>query len=375
MTRALVARAAVGSAILMMFVTFLVHAPCRSSNYTDSQFTSFCYSDIPVQFAAKNLPADIAPVPKALMWLISQLPGDFLLHTVILQLFLSAAFVFTTLLISKFPAQKNMAAVIFALMPLWAFTSFISSDLFAIAFATATIYYFYNRNLKLSAVMSGLAIASGSWTWVVVLAIVIQLYKYATTKHIAKFVGISAAMALVTNIPKILAHEPLLSFSSDYGDGTPLYIWSLISEQGSPEGLISIWIGLALTVFIIRWAAVSVFDFRVELLVLIFVCIEVLTDTSISPQSLTHILFLLVISFPQVSYLLRITLPMIVYVIAVWMNYENGSGTRGLNPINYAVFSVILWVIIISIGFKAADYMAVPGDDEVLANRNFEVRQ
>jgi hypothetical protein len=38
------------------------------------------------------------------------------------------------------------------------------------------------------------------------------------------------------------------------------------------------------------------------------------------------------------------------------------------------VFSVILWVIIISIGFKAADYITVPGDDEVLASRKFEVR-
>jgi hypothetical protein len=66
---------------------------------------------------------------------------------------------------------------------------------------------------------------------------------------------------------------------------------------------------------------------------------------------------------------------MIVYVISVWMNHETEVGTRGINPINYAVFSVILWVVIISIGFKAADYMTVPGDDEVLASRNFTVNK
>ena len=375
MTRALVTRAAILSAVFMMFLTFLMHTPCRNSNYTESQFTSFCYSDIPVEFAAKNLPSDIAPIPHAFMWLIGQIPNNFLFQTVIFQLLITAVFVYTTILVGKFPAHKPVAAVTFALMPLWAFTSFISNDLIAIAFATATIYYFYNRKLHLSALMSGLAIASGSWTWVVVLAIVIQLYKYATSRHIAKFVGISFATALILNVPRILAQQPLLSFSDEYGDGTPLYIWSLISEQGAPSGQISIWIGIALIVFVIRWAAISTFDFRVELLILIFVCIEVLTSTSISPQSLTHILFLLILAFPNPKYLLKTTLLMIIYVIAVWMNYERSSGTSGINPINYAVFSVLLWVVIISIAFKAADYMAVPGDDEVLARRNFEVIQ
>ncbi len=375
MNKALMTRAAIFAGLFMMFATFLMHAPCRNSNYTESQFTSFCYSDIPVQFAAKNLPPDISPIPHAFMWLISKIPGDFLVHTVLFQLLISAAFVFTTVLISKFPALKPKAAILFALMPLWAFTAFISNDMFAVAFATASLYYFYKRRLQTSAILSGLAIASGSWTWIVPLAILIQLYKYATTKHIAKYAAISTATVLICNVPRIIAHQPLLTFSDQYGDGTPLYIWSLLSDVGSPQGLISIWIGLALTVFIIRWAAISVFDFRVELLMLIFACIGVLTDTSISPQSLIHILFLLVISFPNVKYLLRTTIPMIVYIISVWMNYEGSVGTRGINPINYAVFSVILWVVIISIGFKAADYATVPGDDEVLASRNFTVVQ
>jgi hypothetical protein len=374
MSKVLLTRAVIFSALLMMFFTFLMHTPCRNSNYTDSQFTSFCYSDIPVQFADKNLPTDIAPIPYALMLAISKIPGDFLVHTVLFQLLIAGAFVLLALMVSNFPAHKPIAAVTFALMPLWAFTLFISNDIFAITFATATIYYFYKRKLNHAAVLAGFALASGSWTWVVALAIVIQLYKYAITKHIIKFAAISLGVTVILNLPRILAHQPLLSFSDQYGDGTPLYIWSLMSDQGSPDGLISIWLGIALTVFVIRWAIVSVFDFRIELLILIFVCIEVITDTSISPQSLTHILFLLILSFPNLGYLLRMTLPMIVYVIAVWMNYEGDSGTRGINPINYAVFSVILWVVIISIGFKAADYIAVPGDDDVLASRKFEIR-
>jgi hypothetical protein len=374
MSKVLLTRAVIFSALLMMFLTFLMHTPCRSSNYTDSQFTSFCYSDIPVQFADKNLPTDIAPIPHALMLAISKVPGDFLLHTVLFQLLIAGAFVLLTLMVSNFPAHKPIAALTFALMPLWAFTIFISNDIFAITFATATIYYFYKRKLNHAAVLSGFALASGSWTWVVALAIVIQLYKYATAKHIMKFAAISLSVTVILNLPRILAHQPLLSFSDQYGDGTPLYIWSLMSDQGSPTGLISIWLGIGLTIFIIRWAIVSVFDFRIELLILIFVCIQVLTDTSISPQSLTHILFLLIIAFPNMGYLLKMTVPMIVYVIAVWMNFEGDSGTRGINPINYAVFSVILWVVIISIGFKAADYIAVPGDDDVLASRKFEVR-
>jgi hypothetical protein len=260
-------------------------------------------------------------------------------------------------------------------MPLWAFTSFISHDLIAITFAIGTIYFFYKRKLEVSAVFSGLAIASGSWTWVVALAIVIQLYKYATPKHILKFSGIAIGTSLALNLPRIISDLPLLSFSDQYSDGTPLYLWSLLSNQGSPQGLISIWFGLALTAFVVRWAINLVFDFRLELLILIFVCIQVVTDTSISPQSLSHLLFLLVLCFPDIKYLLKVNIAMIVYVISVWMNHETEVGTRGINPINYAIFSVILWVVIISIGFKAADYMTVPGDDEVLASRNFTVNK
>jgi hypothetical protein len=375
MTKALLLRAAILSALFMMLSTFVMHTPCRNSNYTESQFTSFCYSDTPVQFAAKTLPTDIAPVPHAIMWVIQKVPGDFLLHTVLFQLFISAIFMLLTILVSKFPAHAPVVGLMMALMPLWAFTSFISSDLIAITFSTATIYYFYKRKLEISAVLAGFAIASGSWTWVVALAIGIQLYKYASIKHLAKYAGISLAISLILNLPRIFSQLPLLSFSNQYGDGTPLYLWSLLSGQGSPEGLISIWIGVALTVFTIRWAILSVFDYRVELLVLVFVCIQVITDTSISPQSLSHILFLLVLCFPSIKYLLKVNVAMIVYIISVWLNYEADSGTRGINPINYAVFSVILWVVIISIGFKAADYMSVPGDDEVLASRNFVIEK
>ncbi len=373
MTKLLMSRAAILAALFTMLFTFMMHAPCRNSSYTDAQFTSFCYSDIPVQFADKTLPTDIAPIPYFLMWLTKQVPGDFLLHTVVFQLMISAAFVASTLMVGKFPVQKPNVSLIFALMPLWVFTAFISSDLIAIVFSIASILFFYKRKLEWSAVFAGFAIASGSWTWIVPLSILIQIYKYATSKHLAKYAAITFGTTLFLNIPRIVQHQPLLTFSNEYGDGTPLYLWSLLSGNGSPQGLISIWLGLALTVFVIRWSVLSVFDFRVELLVLIFACIGVLTDTSISPQSLTHILFLMVIAFPNKSYLLRITVPMIIYVISVWMNYENEVGTRGINPINYAIFAVVLWVVIISVGFKAADYASVPGDDEVLAARNFEV--
>lgn len=375
MTKALMLRAAILSALFMMLTTFVMHAPCRNTNYTESQFTSFCYSDTPVQFAAKSLPTDIAPVPHAIMWLIQKVPSDFMLHTVLFQLIICAVFMLLTILVSKFPEHTTKASVMMALMPLWAFTTFISNDLIAITFSTATIYFFYKRKLEISAMLSGFALASGSWTWVVALAIGIQLYKYANLKYVAKYAGISIATSLILNLPRIFSKQPVLSFSDQYGDGTPLYLWSLLSDLGSPEGLISIWIGIALTVFIIRWAVISVFDYRVELLALIFVCIQVLTDTSISPQSLSHILFLLVLCFPNVKYLLKINIAMIVYVISVWLNYEADTGTRGINPINYAVFSVILWVVVISIGFKAADYMTVPGDDEVLAARSFTVNK
>lgn len=366
-------RAVVLSALFMMFVSFLIHEPCRNSNYTDSQFTSFCYSDIPVFFAAKELPTDIAPVTQLIMILIEKLPGGFLSHTILFQLLLSACFVAIAVLFTKFPAQTSKTGVIFAFIPLWAITAFINSELISLLLVTLSIYLFYARRLSLSALASGAAIASGGWAWVVAFAIAIQLHKYAATKNLTKFVLITAVTAFSFNLPRIFTEQPLLTFDDNYGDGTPLYIWSLISEQGSPEGLITIWLGLALIVFVARWAAASFFDYRVELLALTFVCIQVLTDTSISPQSLTHVLFLLILAFPKPSYLLKMTLPMMIYVGAVWMNYEADIGTRGIHPINYAVFSVILWIVIITIGFKAADYMSVPGDDEVLASRNFQV--
>lgn len=371
MPKVLATRAVVLAALVMMFTTFVMHAPCRNTNYTESQFTSFCYSDIPVQFAERDF-SEVAPVPQILMQLISKLPGDFLVHTVTLQLLIAGAFVAIAIFIMNLPAHKTREALIFALMPLWLFISFIATDIFAILFGTLTIYFWYNRKLHLSAVTVGFAIASGSWAWVIALSIAIQLYKYASIKWVAKYSGITALTALILNLPNFITQNPILAFSDEYGDGTPLYIWSQISETGNPTGYISIWIGLALTVFLVRWAALSAFDHRLELLILIFVCVQVLTDTSISPQSLTHILWLTVLCFPNPAYLLRVTVPMIVYVVSVWLNYERSSGGTGISPINYAVFSVLLWVVVISIGFKAADYMAVPGDDELLASQNFE---
>ena len=162
MSKALAARAAIVAALFMMLMTFVMHSPCRNSNYTDSQFTSFCYSDIPVQFSEKILPGDIAPVQHGLMWLVSKIPGDFLLHTVLFQLIISAAFVAATILVSKFPVHKPKASILFGLMPLWAFTIFISGEIFAILFSLACVYYFYNRQLNHAAVFAGLAAASGS---------------------------------------------------------------------------------------------------------------------------------------------------------------------------------------------------------------------
>ena len=372
MSKVLATRAVVLAALVMMFASFAMHAPCRNTNYTASQFTSFCYSDIPVQFAEKDF-SEVAPVPQMIMQLISKIPGDFLLHTVILQLLIAAAFVTVSLLIMNLPVHNMREATIFALMPLWAFISFIATDMFSILFGTAAIYFWYKRKLSFSAIAAGIAIACGSWTWVIVLAIIIQLYKYVTLKWIGKYSGIVVLTATVLNIPNFISHNPILTFSDEYGDGTPLYIWSLVAEQGNPTGYISIWIGLAITVFLIRWAALTAFDHRLELLILILVCVQVLTDTSISPQSLSHILWLTVLCFPYPAYLLRVTIPMIVYVGSVWLNYERDSGRTGITPINYAVFSVVLWVVVISIGFKAADYIAVPGDDELLASQNFEV--
>jgi hypothetical protein len=374
MSKVLATRAVVLAALVTMFTTFAMHAPCRNTNYLESQFTSFCYSDIPVQFAERDF-TEVAPVPQMLMQLISKLPGDFLIHTLVLQLFIAAAFVTIALLIMQFPAHKMREAVIFALMPLWLFISFIATDMFAILFGTAAIYFWYNRKLHLSALTVGFAIASGSWTWVIALAVVIQLYKYATLKWVAKYSGITALTALILNLSNFITQNPILALSDEYGDGTPLYIWSLVAETGNPTGYISIWIGLALTVFLVRWATLTAFDHRLELLILIFVCVQVLTDTSISPQSLTHVLWLAVLCFPNPAYLLRITVPMIVYVVSVWLNYERSSGETGISPINYAVFSVLLWVVVIAIGFKAADYIAVPGDDELLASQNFEEKK
>ena len=370
MSKVLATRAVVLAALVMMFATFAMHAPCRNTNYTASQFTSFCYSDIPVQFANDDF-SEVAPVPQMIMKLISKLPGDFLVHTVVLQLIIAAAFVAITLLIMKLPVHNMREATIFALMPMWAFVAFIATDLFAILFGTLAIYFWYNRKLNLSALAAGFAIASGSWAWVIALAIAIQLYKYASFKWVAKYSGISAIAALILNLPNFLSHNPILTFSDEYGDGTPLYIWSLVAEKGNPTGYISIWFGLAITIFLIRWAALTAFDHRLELLILIFVCVQVLTDTSFSPQSLSHVLWLLVLCFPKPSYLLRVTIPMIIYVVAVWLNHERDLGGTGIAPINYAIFSVFLWVVLISIGFKAADYISVPGDDDLLASQNF----
>ena len=49
--RRVAVQATVAATSLMVMLTFIMHAPCRNSGYTDGRFTSLCYSDIAALFA------------------------------------------------------------------------------------------------------------------------------------------------------------------------------------------------------------------------------------------------------------------------------------------------------------------------------------
>jgi hypothetical protein len=362
----------------MTTFTFLMQWPCRNSGYTDNRFTSLCYSDLAALFAnaplvtgdspfGGPLPVDSAPIPALIMWLISQGSFGFLNNVVMMQIVLAGFMMWLTIMVLKHRYWRPLDAALVALMPLWPFVMWVSTDLVSVTFAAGAFFAWHRNRLVPAAVLSGLALASGAWTWVFLLAFLVEAARQERVRVAGQVIGLALVTALVCNLPRILAGDSILQlWKWKAGEGSPIYIWTLLTEHTSVSNIVVTLAGLSIIAALARWAVATPFDFRLELFLIAALSVQLLTMPSIPPQSLTHLAFLIPLAFSQRKIVIAYSLPLIIYVVAVWMHFEASQPNgKGINNYLYAVLSVVLWVTVIDIARRALNMIRIQGTDEV----------
>lgn len=386
--RRVAASATVAATTLMATFAFLMHWPCRNSGYTDSRFTSLCYSDLASLFANPPLvdgsspfggtvPLEQAPIPAFILWLISQGNLGFLNHVVVMQLVLTAFMMWLAVMVLKHRYWRPLDAALVALMPLWPFVIWVSTDVISVVFSAAAFFAWHRNRIAPAAILSGLALASGAWTWLFLLGFLVEASRQERTRVALRVVAGAVLTALACNLPRILAGDSVLQrFEWKAGEGTPIYVWTLITGHTSVSNIVVTLAGLSITAAIARWAVSTLFDFRLELFMIAVVGVQILTQPTISPQSLTHLAFLIPVAFSQRKTVIGYSLPLIIYVVGVWMHFEAASPNgKGINHYVYGVLCIILWVTVIHIIRRAINMMRIQGTDEVTQSYAAYVRK
>lgn len=374
--RRIAAQAVVGSWAITATAAFLLHWPCRNSDYLDDRFTSFCYTDLAPLFATADLGGrweQLAPVPRYISQLVASLPVSWQLQLVVMQLLLAAAFLAVVAVAFQLRPHRRLDAALLALLPLWPLVLFVATDLLAVA-ALASALFLWRRRHPLAGVAAGIALAAGAWTWLLLPVAFVDAYRNLETRRFVGFAGFAGAVAVLLNLPRLFGGESLLiPLDLTAGEGSPLFIASLVTGQAAGTGL-WLWLtGLAITATVLTWATRLEFDFRLEALLGLLIGIQLVTATSIEPQALTHLLWLLPLVWPHRARLLWLCLPLMVYVAAVWLRQEAALPEgRGLHYGVYAVIAGVLWVTLLYCIKLCRDVMVVQGIDVVaqFANPN-----
>lgn len=375
----LAAQAAVLAAAIMMLATFVLHAPCRNSNYGLDQFTSLCYSDVASMMAnapfdagqwpfSSGVAVDASPIVAVLLWFASIVPVGLVLNVVLFQLLIAAAFFALTMTVFMDHEHRRLDAALLALTPLWPFVVFINGDLFAVTASAIALYFFRRQHVLGAGIAAGVALASGGWTWVVLLAFIVVSYRDMIVRLGLVISGIAVAVAGVLNLPRILSGLPLFApMSFQVGEGSVSYVMSRVSYAPFADVRFIAILGVAFIGLIAWFAARIEFDWRPELLILIFVVVQLLSSPAISPQNLVRLAWLIPVVFALKKFVIGYSLPLIAYVIAVWMLLEAGTeGGKGLSPQMYAVFCFIMWTTLIVMSAHAWKMLKTPGHDPVL---------
>lgn len=378
-----VAAQAVGLALFANAIAvFLLHWPCRNSGYTDSQFTSFCYSDLAALFAnpplkhgdwpfGAELATSMAPVPTFLTWLVAQLTTDFTVRMVTMQLLLLACLAVVAAVVFRSRPWRRLDAALLLLLPLWPFVMFVSVDLISVAAAAVALFAWQRSRPVIAALALGVALASSGWTWLLLLVFLVDAIRADRRVDIAVTAGISLALAAALCLPRLLAGDSfLIPVDFTPGEGSPLYVNSLLSGTQPPNGLFIAIAGAAICLAIARWAVHLPFDFRLEPLLALMVCVQLLTGPGIPPQSLTHLLWLLPLVKPELKFGLVFSLLGFGYVAAVWLRLEGLTpDSHGLSGLPYGVLAALLWLALLWVAAIARRIIQVQGVDIVEISR------
>ena len=386
--RRVAVQATVAATSLMVMLTFIMHAPCRNSGYTDGRFTSLCYSDIAALFAnpplltggspfGGPLPVELAPLPAFIMWVIAQGPLGFLNNIVVMQLVITAFMMWLTIMVLKHRYWRPLDAALVALMPLWPFTLWVGTDVISVSFAAAAFFAWHRNRIIPAAIFSGLALASGAWTWVFLLGFLVEAARQERVRTALQVIGLALGTALITNLPRLIAGDSILQrWTWKAGEGTPIYVWTQISGYTSVSNIVVTLAGISVIGAIARWAVSLPFDFRLELFITSVVAVQMLTQPTIPPQALTHLAFLIPVAFSQRRTVLGYSLPLIIYVVGVWMHFEAAQPNgKGINHYLYGVLCLVLWVTLIDVARRALNLMRVQGSDEVMQSQAAYIRK
>ncbi|MEY2673059.1 MAG: hypothetical protein RLZZ508_936, partial [Actinomycetota bacterium] len=309
-----------------------------------------------------------SPLNALIMWAISLIPVDFKTHIVLFQLILVSAMMVTAIVLIKLRQWRPLDAAMFALIPLWPFIWFVAEDMISVMFAALSLWFWYWQRSGLSALALGIGAASGAWVLILLVAYGVNQYRREETLTMIKVSSIAIVTPIVLSLPRVFAGQPLINKGDlTAGEGSPLFIWSIITESEPASNAFIALLGLFAIGVVARWASQLPFDFRLEPLIAIFVIIQILTGPTLSPQIFTHLLWVLVLAIPRKSFLLGFSLVSIVYVSSVWLRFEAGvENGKGISLQLYAVISAALWVGLFVTMRRCVRLLTIQGSDEVM---------
>ena len=379
LTRKVANVAVIFSVVAMAVITFVIQWPCRNSGYTDGRYTSMCYSDFAAMFANPPLAEgawpfgatngiNLSPLSSMIAWAISLTPFDFVTHVILMQLVLVAAMMVTVVMIMKLRHWRPLDAAMAALIPVWPFVWFISDDMVSVMFASISLWLWHRDKTLLSALALGVGAASGAWVLVLLVAYWVFEYRQENVRNWFSVAAIALAVPIVLSLPRVLAGQSILqSGDQTAGEGSILYIWSIVTDSKPGSNMIITLFGFTLIALVARWAINLPFDFRLEPLVAVLVVIQLLSSPTIAPQALTHFLWLIVLVMPRKSFVLGFSIVPIIYVASIWLRFEAGTPNgKGISIELYALICIGLWICLIEFARRSMRLLTVQGIDDVM---------
>lgn len=368
-----IARLTILAALVSSSFAFLIHAGCRTSNYQVDVFNRFCYSDLAVYVQegvvafSGNSPA-VAPLSHLLLWILGGVSA-FEVKIVVLQIIITLALVVTALTLQIFRGSNTYDGMLFVVLPFTPLTLFVGFNLLAIAIATIAIYlYKQNRDSYIPWILFAVAIGFDGWTWIVAAAAVLYEVVSKRLTELLRLFPIFIVSLGVVNLPIAFTTRNFFNITPTLGDGTAMYVLSLLGNFTPPTHFVPYFFALFVLVAISIWLYYEYkkHRFRFEVVLLLFVCVQTYNTNAITPGDLVHVLWALVLAYPVRKFVVTISSLFVVWVAAVWMHAEELLGEQGIDVQWYVIAVVVTWVSIFLCGLKAAEIVHTPGKDPVL---------